>query len=130
MSFDNGTVVDNPRLLARDDRRIIRTQRKIARAVPGSSGHSRLKRRLARHQHRLAARRKGLIHEITAELVENTTLIAIEDLNVAGMTASARGTVTNPGKNVAAKAGPGSAEAKSTREAHPHARTAPTGCGT
>lgn len=32
-------------------------------------------------------------------------LIGIEDLNVAGMTASASGTIENPGKNVAQKAG-------------------------
>lgn len=105
MSFDNGDTVANPRLLARDATRIARTQRHIARAVPGSANHQRLKKRLARHQHRLAQRRNGLIHEITTDLTNNTTMIGIEDLNVAGMTASAKGTVDNPGRNVAAKSG-------------------------
>lgn len=105
MTLDNGTTIANPRLLARDDRSIKRTQRKIARAVPGSANHTRLKARLAKRQHTLAQRRQGLIHEITTTLTRNHTLIAIEDLNVAGMTSSARGTIDNPGRNVRAKAG-------------------------
>ncbi|MGP5623206.1 RNA-guided endonuclease InsQ/TnpB family protein [Candidatus Corynebacterium faecigallinarum] len=105
MTLDDGTVIANPRLLSHNEKRIARTQRKIARATPGSANHDRLKRRLAKQQHHLAQHRQGLLHEITTELVHNATLIAIEDLNVVGMTASARGTIEAPGRKVRAKAG-------------------------
>lgn len=105
MTLDNGAVVANPRLLRRDGHRVACIQRKIARSAPGSKNRDRLKRRLAKRQHRLAQRRKGMIHEVTTTLVEAATLIAIEDLNVSGMSSSARGTLEKPGKNVKAKAG-------------------------
>jgi putative transposase len=38
-------------------------------------------------------------------LVDSCDTIALEDLRVAAMTASAAGTVEDPGRNVAAKAG-------------------------
>ncbi|MBD0855606.1 hypothetical protein CU042_03150 [Corynebacterium striatum] len=47
--------------------------------------------------------RDGFVHQITAELARNYALIGIEDLNVKGMTRSARGTVDAPGTNVRAK---------------------------
>lgn len=105
MTLDNGAVVANPRLLRRDGHRVACIQRKIARSAPGSKNRDRLKRRLVKRQHRLAQRRKGMIHEVTTTLVEAATLIAIEDLNVSGMSSSARGTLEKPGKNVEAKAG-------------------------
>ncbi len=46
-----------------------------------------------------------MIHQITSHLVKNHDMIAIERLAVQSMTASARGTLEEPGRNVAQKAG-------------------------
>lgn len=44
-------------------------------------------------------------HKVTTSLVRTDDIIGIEDLDVQGMTRSARGTITNPGTNVAQKQG-------------------------
>jgi putative transposase len=54
---------------------------------------------------KLANRRKDRAHKLSARLVAEHRLIAMEKLQIANMTASAKGTVEKPGKMVAQKAG-------------------------
>lgn len=68
-----------------------------------------MQRRLARLEHRIALQRRSTAHRLTKALAIGYPLIAIEDLHVAGMARSARGTVLSPGKNVKAKSGLNSA---------------------
>lgn len=53
----------------------------------------------------LAARRKDFLHKLSAKLVAEYDLIATEELAVRNMSASARGTLEEPGRNVTQKAG-------------------------
>ena len=53
----------------------------------------------------MANRRKNHVHQATAKLVRQHGLIVTEELSIGNMTASAKGTVDNPGKNVKQKAG-------------------------
>ncbi|OIQ77621.1 putative transposase [mine drainage metagenome] len=62
-------------------------------------------RRVARVQERIAAIRRDWQHKLTTRIVRENQAIAIEDLAVRGMTASARGTAEQPGRRVAQKAG-------------------------
>ncbi|WP_206450810.1 RNA-guided endonuclease TnpB family protein, partial [Micrococcus sp. KRD026] len=55
--------------------------------------------------HGIALRRAGLLHQVSTRLAMDFAVVALEDLNVAGMTRSARGTLEAPGRNVAAKSG-------------------------
>jgi IS605 OrfB family transposase len=48
--------------------------------------------------------RRDWLNRVSSELVRRYEVIVVEDLNVAGMTASAKGTVDAPGVNVRAKA--------------------------
>jgi transposase len=50
-------------------------------------------------------RRKDWVEKTTTGLAQRFDVIRVENLNVKGMTRSARGTVENPGRNVAQKAG-------------------------
>ena len=73
------------------------------------------RRRSARHQRtldavaRLRAReariRRDFLHKLTTDLAKSHGLVVIEDLRVGNMTRSARGTITDPGINVAQKRG-------------------------
>ena len=49
--------------------------------------------------------REDCAHKLTAEFVKTFEAMGIEDLNVQGMSASAKGAVESPGKNVRQKAG-------------------------
>jgi putative transposase len=61
--------------------------------------------RLAELKHRQAVRRKTFIHEATKRLATGYAEIVIEDLQVKGMSASAKGSAEAPGRRVRQKAG-------------------------
>ncbi|MDJ1644808.1 RNA-guided endonuclease InsQ/TnpB family protein, partial [Streptomyces pakalii] len=54
---------------------------------------------------RQANRRRDFTHKLTTNLAKNHGMVGIEDLRVKNMTATAKGTVENPGRNVRQKAG-------------------------
>ena len=107
VNFTNGTnpTIENPRWLKHAEKRIAKLQQKIARQVKGSNRRKVTVRKLAKTHHLTALRRETGLHQLTKNLTTRYALIGIEDLNVAGMTSSASGTIENPGKNVTQKAG-------------------------
>jgi len=80
-------------------------QKKMARQVKGSNRRKDTKRKLAKASRKIANIRKNWVHQTTKEISEKCGTIVVEDLKVKNMTASARGTIENPGKNVKQKAG-------------------------
>jgi len=101
------TIIPNDRLLAQEQDAIKATQRDLSRHLRGkrSKRAARAKRLLAKRSRRLANRRKDRNHQTTARLVAEHAVIITEELSVKNMTASAKGTVEEPGKNVRQKAG-------------------------
>jgi putative transposase len=91
--------------LAGQQRRLKRYQRSVSRKVKGSCNRRKAVARLANLHRRIARQRSDWLHKLSSKLVKNHPVIAIEDLKVAAMSASARGTIEAPGKNVKAKAG-------------------------
>ena len=102
---DGVPTLANPRWARTAERRLVRLQRALARAQKGSNRRARIVRQIARHHHLVALRRESGLHQVSKRLSTGYTLIGLEDLAVAGMTASAAGTVEAPGKNVRQKAG-------------------------
>ena len=88
-----------------DLRRKKRLQRRLSKAKPGS--HARAKKRLAHAKEceRVSEREKQHIHRVTTELVRRHPNLVVEDLQIANMTRSAKGTAENPGRSVRRKAG-------------------------
>jgi len=83
--------------------KIRRQQRRLARQRRGSRRRERTRRRLARAQRRLAMRRRNWQHHVSRGLAGGT--VVVEVLQTRAMTASAKGTVDAPGRNVRQKAG-------------------------
>ncbi|MGI8683174.1 MAG: RNA-guided endonuclease TnpB family protein, partial [Mycobacteriales bacterium] len=104
-ALSTGEIVPNPKIAARYRDRKLRTQRAIARCQKDSRHQADLYRRLRRLQAAEASARRDSLHQLTSRIVHAHDAISVEDLNVAGMTASARGTLEKPGRNVRAKAG-------------------------
>ncbi|MDZ4235912.1 MAG: RNA-guided endonuclease TnpB family protein [Dietzia sp.] len=104
-ALSTGELVPNPRVKAAVAARIAKTSRALARSQKGSNRRRRLVARLGRLHHLEALERQRHTHALTKRLVTGWSDIAVEDLNVAGMTRSARGTREQPGRNVRAKAG-------------------------
>jgi putative transposase len=85
--------------------RLLRLQRRLARAQRGSNRRGTVKTRIARLKAREADRRKDWVEKTSTDLARSFDVIRVEDLNVKGMTRSARGTLARPGRNVAQKTG-------------------------
>ena len=104
-SGDGSPTLANPRWARAAEKRLVRLQRALARAQKGSNRRTRLVRQIARHHHLVALRRESGLHQVSKRLSTGYALIGLEDLAVAGMTASAAGTIEAPGKRVRQKAG-------------------------
>ncbi|GGR63994.1 RNA-guided endonuclease InsQ/TnpB family protein [Streptomyces roseolus] len=103
---DPGSIlIANPRHLARAEQRLAKAQRALSRTEKGSRRRDRARRKVARLHHEVAVRRESALHAVTKRLATAFAVVAVEDLHVAGMTASARGTVEAPGRRVRQKAG-------------------------
>ena len=100
-----GDVVANPRFLEVAQERIGGLQRRKARSRPGSGNRRRVRRALAKEWRRIRNQRRDFHHKTARALVDTHDTIALEQLRVAAMTASAAGTAEHPGANVEAKAG-------------------------
>jgi putative transposase len=104
-SNDELAPIELPKRIGRYERRMRRLQQAVTRKKKGSKNRAKARKRLADCHSRIAAIRRDFLHKATTKLVADHALIAIEDLSVKSMTASAAGTVEAPGNNVRAKAG-------------------------
>jgi len=86
-------------------RQLARLQKNLVRKRKGSRNRLKARRALARFHAKLARRPRNAAHVISHHLAAQHTHIAFEDLRLTNMTASARGTVEQPGRNLAARAG-------------------------
>ena len=105
LTTSDGQIIANPRFLDAAQERIANLQRRKARARPGSGNRRRLRRALAKEWRRLRNQRRDFHHQTARALIDTCDALALEELRVAAMTATAAGTVEHPGRNVAAKAG-------------------------
>ena len=110
---------ESPRLMAPsltpgEERRLLGLKRKKARQLVYAKrhNHGRYSKRLrktieemAKLQARQTRRRLDFTHKLTTDLTKNHGYVGREDLHVAAMTASAKGSAEEPGKHVAQKAG-------------------------
>lgn len=91
--------------LRRHDRYVKKLQRKLARQVKGSKSRQRTKNKIARAHRHAANVRTDFNHQISSYLARTYAVVVTEDLSLRNMTASAAGTVEEPGKNVKQKSG-------------------------
>ncbi|QRM35656.1 RNA-guided endonuclease TnpB family protein [Microvirga sp. VF16] len=101
----DGAIRPMPRVTPQEMRQLARLQKSLDRKKKGSSNRMKARRALARFHAKLARRRRNAAHVISCQIAKKHTHVAFEDLRLKPMTASAKGTLSEPGRNVAAKAG-------------------------
>lgn len=104
-ALSTGELVPNPRTKAGHARKLTKLSQALARSQKGSNRRRELVRKIGALHHLEARQRDGHAHALTTRLAHDFALIGIEDLNLAGMTRSAKGTIDKPGRNVRAKSG-------------------------
>ncbi|MDF3145320.1 MULTISPECIES: transposase [unclassified Streptomyces] len=104
-ALSDGRTLDCPQLTTRERAQIRKHQRRAARAPKSSERKSAEYAKVARLKAREANRRKDWCEKTSTMLARSYDLVRFEKLNIKNMTRSAKGTVAEPGKNVAQKRG-------------------------
>src|SRR5271166_2734889 len=104
-ALSTGELLRCPALTARERIRLRRMQRRLARARRGSNRRGRVRHAIARLRARETDRRKDWAEKVSTDIARRFDVIRVEDLQIADMTRSVRGTRGDPGRNVRQKAG-------------------------
>ena len=103
-ALSTGEMLHVPGLTAREQRRLRRLERELARAKRGSNRRKRVRMAIAGLQAREKDRRKDWAEKASTDLARRFDLIRVEALQIGNMTRSAKGSRENPGRNVRQKA--------------------------
>lgn len=104
-ALSTGELTSPAGLRPKEAERLLRLQRRLARAQRGSNRRAQVKTQIARLKAREADRRKDWVEKTSTDLARRFDVVRVEDLNIRGMTRTARGTLDAPGRNVRQKAG-------------------------
>lgn len=80
-----GEVFENPKALRKNLRSLKRQQRFLSRKEKGSHNKHKQQMKVARLHYRISCIRKNALHQATTKIVNNASVIVLEDLNVKGM---------------------------------------------
>ena len=105
LALSDGRRIPSLNAFKRHAERLAILQRRLARKVRFSSNWKKLNRAIARLHQRIANLRRDFIHKLAHGLAKTHGTVILEDLRVKAMTASAAGSVENPGQRVARKSG-------------------------
>lgn len=83
--YSDGIIIPAPQIARKAERDLRRRQRALARCRRDSNRRRKVRDRVARLHRKIANTRTTWLHQHSAALVKRADLIAVEDLNVAGM---------------------------------------------
>lgn len=104
-TMSDGSYLEPLASFKRHELRLARYQRRMARKVKGSRNWHKAKARVQRLHSRIANVRQDFLHKASSQIAAQHAMVVIEDLQVRSMSASARGSAEQPGRNVRAKSG-------------------------
>jgi transposase len=104
-ALSTGETLACPRLSSKERARLRKAERRKARAPKRSEVVQVERQRIARLKAREADIRKDWTEKTSTAFARRFDVIRLEDLRIKNMTATARGTVDSPGRNVRQKAG-------------------------
>jgi putative transposase len=79
------TVVKNPHFFLENQKKLKRSQQHLSRKQKGSKRRQKQKIKVAKIHRMISRQREWFLHQISSMLVREFDVIAIEDLNIAGM---------------------------------------------
>jgi putative transposase len=105
VATSDGQLLDRGFLSAGERRRAVALQRALSRSARTGRNRDKTRAALAEIRGRERRRRLDFCAQTAHQLAIGHALVALEDLKTRQMTRSAKGTVEQPGRNVAAKSG-------------------------
>lgn len=105
VALSTGELFQIPASIEALDRRRRKAQRVLSRRVRGSKRREKARARVAAFHARARRMRTDWLHRVSTDISRRFGHVAIEALQIKNMTASASGTVDEPGRKVAQKRG-------------------------
>jgi len=104
-TMSDGTKYTSPIDFKKAERKIAKEQRSLAKKIKGGFNWRQQLDRIRKLYRKVFNSRKDFQHKVSTAICKNHAIVVVEDLNVKGMSASAKGTVERPETNVKAKSG-------------------------
>lgn len=104
-TLSDGTVFESVNSFGKQQQRLARYQRAMARKVRFSNNWNKAKAKVTKLHNKIGNIRRDFLHKSSTAISQNHAIVVIEDLKVANLTRSASGTIDAPGSNIKAKSG-------------------------
>lgn len=83
--LSDGTVIENPRLLRRAEKRLKKAHQTLSRKRKGSKNRAKAVLKVAKAHARVADARRDFQHQVSTRIVRENQAVYVEDLGVAGL---------------------------------------------
>ncbi|MHB8147834.1 MAG: RNA-guided endonuclease InsQ/TnpB family protein [Vulcanimicrobiaceae bacterium] len=104
-ALSTGEKIAGPNAFAKLERNLAHMQRELSRRTKFGKNWRKCKARISRLHVRIANVRTDALNKHSTTISKNHAVVIVEDLRIGNMTKSAKGTIEQPGTNVAQKAG-------------------------
>jgi putative transposase len=83
--LSSGESIGNPRYFARDEQKLAKAQRRLAKKKQGSRNRARARLKVARLHARIANRRRDYQHQLSTRIIRENQVVCVESLAVKNM---------------------------------------------
>ena len=104
-AFSDGTMIESVNSFRKHEDALAREQRKLSRKKKGSQNWKKQKKKISRLHHTIANVRSDFLHKLSTETSQSHARVYVECLQIRNMSASASGSIEEPGRMVRAKSG-------------------------
>jgi putative transposase len=104
-TMSDGTSINPVSSFRKWEDKLANEQQKLSQRVKFSKNWKKQRKRVTRVHLKIANVRRDFLHKSTTQISKNHAIVVLEDMKVRNMSASAKGTVAAPGRNVKAKSG-------------------------
>ena len=105
LSLSDGSFYEPLNAFRKLEKQLAREQRKLSRKTKKSRNWYKQKARITKLHIKIADSRNDHLHKVSTDVSKNHAVVVLEDLKVANMSKSAKGTLDAPGKNISQKSG-------------------------
>ena len=86
-TLSNGFVYERMRIIKKEEKQLVKLQKKLSRKIKGSRNREKARVRVAKQHERIANIRKDYLHKISTSIVNENQVntICLETLNISGM---------------------------------------------
>ena len=105
LSLSDGSFYKPLNAFRKLEKQLANAQRKLSRRTKKSRNWCKQKAKITKLHIKIADARNDYLHKVSTEVSKNHAVVVLEDLKVANMSKSAKGTLEAPGKNISQKSG-------------------------